>query len=92
MTVIAIALRLGLPLEKITAALRQVHLVKGRVEVVPTPGTDYTVLIDYAHTPDALENVLRSVQGAIARAGSSLSLAAAGTVIPSSGPLWAGSA
>ena len=36
--------------------------MKGRVEVVPT-GTDYTMLIDYAHTPDAVENVLRSVRG-----------------------------
>ena len=33
------------------------------MEVVPTPGKDYTVLIDYAHSPDGLENVLRSVQG-----------------------------
>ena len=28
-----------------------------------TPGTDYTVLIDYAHTPDGLENVLSAVRG-----------------------------
>ena len=35
--------------------------VKGRIEVVPTP-TDYTVLIDYAHTPDALENILTTVR------------------------------
>ncbi len=33
------------------------------MEVVPTPGTDFTVLIDYAHTPDGLENVLRAVRG-----------------------------
>ena len=33
-----------------------------RVEPVPTDG-DYTILIDYAHTPDALENVLKAVKG-----------------------------
>ena len=48
---------LGLELGEIAAALRCAHGVKGRVEVVPTP-TAYTVLIDYAHTPNALENVL----------------------------------
>ena len=37
--------------------------MKGRVEVVPTPGKDYTILIDYAHSPDGLENVLTSVKG-----------------------------
>ncbi len=36
--------------------------VKGRVEVVPTD-TDYTVLIDYAHSPDGVENVLKAVRG-----------------------------
>ena len=30
---------------------------------MPTPGKPYTVLIDYAHTPDGLENVLSSVKG-----------------------------
>ena len=32
------------------------------MEVVPTPGKPYTILIDYAHTPDGLENVLSSVK------------------------------
>ena len=63
LTVMGMALSLGIAPEKIAAALLQAQSVKGRVEVVPTPGTDYTVLIDYAHTPDALENVLRSVRG-----------------------------
>lgn len=63
MSVIGTMLGLGVPLTEIAAALRQAKGVKGRVEVVPTPGRPYTVLIDYAHTPDGLENVLRSVQG-----------------------------
>ena len=60
--VLGIALQLGICLEESAAALAQVSGVKGRVEVVPTPGKDYTVLIDYAHTPDGLENVLSSVR------------------------------
>ncbi len=61
--VIGAALALGLPLEKITLALAKSSGVKGRAEVVPTPGKDYTVLIDYSHTPDSLENILRTVRG-----------------------------
>ena len=57
------AMQLGIGLPEIAGALANAKGVKGRVEVVPTPGKDYTVLIDYAHTPDGLENVLRSVQG-----------------------------
>ena len=61
--VLGAALMLGIPLEKSADVLAQVPHVKGRVEVVPTPGKDYTVLIDYAHSPDGLENVLTSVKG-----------------------------
>ncbi len=63
LTVIGCALQLGISLEDISNALREAQGVKGRVEVIPTPGTDYTVLADYAHTPDALENVLKTVRG-----------------------------
>jgi len=52
---------LGVPLPQIATALAQAKGVKGRVESVPTDG-DYTILIDYAHTPDAIENVLRAVR------------------------------
>lgn len=48
---------LELSLEQLAPALRSVHGVKGRVEVVPVPRA-YTVLIDYAHSPNALENIL----------------------------------
>jgi UDP-N-acetylmuramoyl-L-alanyl-D-glutamate--2,6-diaminopimelate ligase len=63
LTVLGLALSLGIDLADAAAALKDAPGVKGRVEVVPTPGTDYTVLIDYAHTPDGLENVLSSVRG-----------------------------
>ena len=62
LTVMGIARQLGISLSDCAAALATVEGVKGRVEVVPTPGMDYTVLIDYAHTPDGLENVLKSVR------------------------------
>nr|WP_326126197.1 UDP-N-acetylmuramoyl-L-alanyl-D-glutamate--2,6-diaminopimelate ligase [uncultured Oscillibacter sp.] len=61
--VLGAALALGVSLEDSAAVLAKVPHVKGRVEVVPTPGEDYTVLIDYAHSPDGLENVLSSVRG-----------------------------
>ncbi len=63
LAVISSAMALEIPLAEITAALKQAKGVKGRVEVVPTPGKDYTVLIDYSHTPDSLENVLKTVKG-----------------------------
>jgi UDP-N-acetylmuramoyl-L-alanyl-D-glutamate--2,6-diaminopimelate ligase len=62
LTVLGIAKCLGIPLGDAAAALGTVKGVKGRIEVVPTPGMPYCVLIDYAHSPDGLENVLRSVR------------------------------
>ena len=52
---------LGLELGVMAAALRSVHGVKGRVEVVPVPRA-YTVIIDYAHSPNALENILMTAR------------------------------
>ena len=62
LTALGIVKALGIDLKAAAAALKSVQGVKGRIEVVPTPGKDYTILIDYAHTPDGLENVLRSVR------------------------------
>ena len=59
--VIACGLALKLPLPQVCASLAEAKGVKGRIEVVPTP-TDYAVIIDYAHTPDALENILTTVR------------------------------
>jgi len=63
LTVLGCALQLGVSLSDAANAMGSAKGVKGRVEVVPTPGKDYTVLIDYAHTPDGLENVLSAVKG-----------------------------
>lgn len=59
---LGMVLQAGMPLADAARALATATGVKGRVEVVPT-NTDYTVLIDYAHTPDGVENVLRAVRG-----------------------------
>ena len=62
LTVLGVALELGIPLEDSARALGSARGVKGRIEVVPTPGKPYSILIDYAHTPDGLLNVVRSVK------------------------------
>ena len=54
---------LGVSIEDCADALAKNHGVKGRMEIIPTPGRDYTILNDYSHKPDALENVLESVNG-----------------------------
>ncbi|MDE7220897.1 MAG: UDP-N-acetylmuramoyl-L-alanyl-D-glutamate--2,6-diaminopimelate ligase [Oscillospiraceae bacterium] len=60
--VLAAAGALGVPLADGAKVLAASAGVKGRVEVVPVPW-DYTILIDYAVTPDAIENVLTTVRG-----------------------------
>ena len=60
--VTGLALSLGLSLPQIADAMTTAEGVKGRAEVVPTPGKDYTILIDYSHTPDSLENILRTAR------------------------------
>ncbi|MBQ4581994.1 MAG: UDP-N-acetylmuramoyl-L-alanyl-D-glutamate--2,6-diaminopimelate ligase [Oscillospiraceae bacterium] len=58
----AVCSRLGVSLADCAEVLGRDRGARGRMEVVPTPQRDYTVLIDYAHTPDALENVLTAVR------------------------------
>ena len=59
---IAAARALGVPLETIAAALRAARGVPGRFEPVDE-GQPFAVLVDYAHTPDSLENVLAAARG-----------------------------
>ena len=58
---VAIGEALGLPHEQIAAGIRAMDGVPGRVERVPNEaGLD--ILVDYAHTPDALSNVLAALR------------------------------
>ena len=63
LAVISACVCLGLDMPDIATALETAKGVPGRMETVPTDG-DYTIVIDYAHTPDALENVLKTLKEA----------------------------
>ncbi len=56
---VACANELGIELSVISNSLSKMQGVKGRAEVVPNT-KDFTVIIDYAHTPDGLKNVLKT--------------------------------
>lgn len=57
MAAIITALSLGVSLDSCSAALRNFYGVRGRFEIVPTD-RDFKIIIDYAHTPDSLRQVL----------------------------------
>ena len=58
---ITVCMKAGIPLEHILETIADYNGVKGRCEIIPT-GRDFTVICDYAHTPDAIENILQSVK------------------------------
>ena len=62
----AAALALDITPQNIVAGLEQLKAVPGRLESVPWSGP-FHVLVDYAHTHDALANVLRAVRAITAR-------------------------
>ncbi|MGJ7910585.1 UDP-N-acetylmuramoyl-L-alanyl-D-glutamate--2,6-diaminopimelate ligase [Neobacillus sp. LXY-1] len=57
----AAALVSGIEIEEIICSLESIKGVSGRFELVQA-GQDFTVIVDYAHTPDSLENVLKTIQ------------------------------
>ncbi len=52
----------GFSLEQIVSGLEALKGVAGRLQAVNTNGKPFSVYVDYAHTPDALENVLTTVR------------------------------
>jgi UDP-N-acetylmuramoyl-L-alanyl-D-glutamate--2,6-diaminopimelate ligase len=59
--VVALSELLELPHEAVRAGIAAVPGVPGRFEAVDA-GQPFTVLVDYAHTPDSLDNVLRAAR------------------------------
>lgn len=57
----SLAMILGVSGEDIKLGLESVKGVPGRIEMLPT-NTPYKVILDYSHTPDALENILTTVR------------------------------
>lgn len=58
---VSMVLALGFEFDSVATALSNSTAVKGRAEVVPT-NKDFTVIIDYAHTPDGIENILSTMR------------------------------
>jgi len=56
------ALELGVPVEAIEEGLQRLPGVPGRFEVVSSAADDVTVVVDYAHTDDALRNLLETAR------------------------------
>jgi UDP-N-acetylmuramoyl-L-alanyl-D-glutamate--2,6-diaminopimelate ligase len=58
---VATAHAMGVPLERIAAALPDIAAAPGRFQALDE-GQPFTVIVDYAHTPDSLANVLRAAR------------------------------
>lgn len=58
---IACALVEGISLKQIQKSLAALKSIDGRMDIVDA-GQDFLILVDFAHTPDALENVLSSIK------------------------------
>ncbi len=59
---VGVGLALGFDLEVIAKGINQCRGVDGRFERVSKSGDEITVIVDYAHTPDALVNVLNTIR------------------------------
>ena len=77
LAVYAAAVLLGQKPEDVLVVLSTLHSVNGRLEPIHAP-EGYTAIIDYAHTPDALENVLAAIHEVLDGKGHVITVCGAG--------------
>ncbi|EFZ38267.1 UDP-N-acetylmuramoyl-L-alanyl-D-glutamate--2,6-diaminopimelate ligase [Hoylesella oralis ATCC 33269] len=77
LTVYGAARMLGKQPEDILLVMSTLHSVSGRLEPIHSP-EGYTAIVDYAHTPDALENVLKAIHEVLNGKGKLITVCGAG--------------
>ena len=71
------AVMLGQKPDDVLVAMSEMKPVNGRFEAITSP-KGYTAIVDYAHTPDALENVLNAIHGVLEGKGRVITVCGAG--------------
>ena len=71
------AVMLGKKPEDVLLVLSTLHSVNGRLEPIHSP-EGFTAIVDYAHTPDALENVLNAIHEVLDGKGHVITVCGAG--------------
>lgn len=77
LAVFGAAVLLGKKEEDVLIALSTLHPVAGRFDAIRSP-KGYTAIVDYAHTPDALVNVLNAIHGVLEGRGKVITVCGAG--------------
>ena len=77
LAVYATAVMLGQQPEDVLVVLSTLKSVAGRLEPIHSP-EGFTAIVDYAHTPDALENVLRAIHEVLQGKGHVITVCGAG--------------
>jgi len=77
LAVFGAAVLLGKKEEEVLVALSTLHPVAGRFDAVRSP-QGITAIVDYAHTPDALINVLNAIHGVLEGKGKVITVVGAG--------------
>jgi UDP-N-acetylmuramoyl-L-alanyl-D-glutamate--2,6-diaminopimelate ligase len=77
LAVFGAAVLLGKSEEDVLVALSTLHPVAGRFDALRSP-SGFTAIVDYAHTPDAIENVLNAIHGVLTGSGKVITVVGAG--------------